>query len=94
MTDFSSALSVSASDADGDDASLIYQWSVLTKPGGAADPVFSPNGGNSAASSTVTFQQAGIYDLRVTVSDADGLSASSDVTVTVEQTAASVEIAP
>src|SRR6185436_16304095 len=55
---------------------------------------FSPNGTNGAKSSTTTFTQAGSYTLRVTVTDAGGLTATDDVPVTVDQTATAVTVAP
>lgn len=77
-----STLSVVAAD-DGGAANLSYSWSIVSKPGGVADPTFTPNNTNGASTTQATFTSAGIYTLRVTVSDAQRLSVSSNVTVQV-----------
>jgi hypothetical protein len=81
----------------GDDAgesSLIYTWSLVSKPGGAADPKFSSNGTNGAKSITAQFFKAGDYVFRCTITDAVGGSVSGDVTVTVQQTASALRMNP
>jgi hypothetical protein len=66
---------------------LTYTWSTQAKPAGAADVVFSANGTNAAKSATATFNRTGNYTLRLTITDRDGGSVTSDVTVTVNPTA-------
>ncbi len=70
-------VSVTASDPDGD--TLTYAWRQVAGQGAAtfATP--------AAAQSLVTFNAAGIYGLRVTVSDGRGGIVSSDVAVTVNR---------
>ena len=60
-------------------AALTYTWSVVS---GAGAVTFLPNGTTASANSTATFSAAGVYVLRVTVSDS-ALSVTSDVTVNV-----------
>ena len=76
------ALSVLGADDKGE-TSLIYTWSVVSKPSGAADPVFSVNGTNAAKNTVATFSTTGSYQFQVTVTDAGLLSATSLVTVNV-----------
>jgi len=66
---------VEASDPDGDP--LTYAWAQQS--GGGTASVATP----AAADSGVTFSAAGGYVLRVTVSDDQGGSVTSDVSVTV-----------
>src|SRR5262249_18677920 len=65
---------------DGGEANLTYSWSEMSGP---ASVSFSTNGTNSAKNDTVTFFQAGAYVFRATITDAGGLSITSDVSVTV-----------
>jgi hypothetical protein len=82
-------LSVLGAD-DGGEAGLIYDWSVLSKPTAALDPTFSFDGTNAAKTAVATFAQAGSYSFRVTLRDAEGLAAVSEVTVHVAQTVSSI----
>jgi hypothetical protein len=85
------ALSAVGSDPAGA-VSLTYSWSAV---GNLASGVsFSANGTNAAKNTTVTFPAAGMYDIRVVATDASGLSAISDTTVTVVQTLTSIAITP
>jgi hypothetical protein len=93
VTGTSTALSVLGAD-DGVEANLTYSWSVTAKPAGAQSPSFSVNGSNSAQNTTATFNQAGTYVLDATITDAGGLSTTSSVTVTVDQTLTSVVVSP
>src|SRR5262249_50225172 len=77
-------------DATGE-ANLTYTWSVISGPGGAT---FSVNGSNAAKNTTATFTQAGSYTFEATIRNAGGLSTTSDVTVTVNQTFASILVSP
>ncbi|WP_439630395.1 C2 family cysteine protease [Gemmata sp.] len=89
----STALSALGAD-DGGEAALRYTWSVAARPSGAADPTFAANGTNGAKATTVTFSKAGSYTLRLTVTDAQGLSATRDVAATVAQTVTQVAVTP
>ena len=77
------ALSVRGAD-DGGEAALTYTWSVVAGPA-AASPTFPLNGTHAAGDLTATFDQAGSYTLRATVTDPFGATATSDVAVTVGQ---------
>lgn len=90
VTGTQAALAATAYDDLGE-AALVYTWSTVTAPGAVS---FSPNGTNAAKASTATFTAPGTYVLRVTATDAGGLSASRDLTVTVVSTAAAVEVQP
>jgi hypothetical protein len=85
------ALSVLGSD-DGGEAGLTYTWATLSAPPGSS-PAFSVNGTNAAKDATVTFDRAGSYTFRVTISDG-GQSVTSQVTVSVVQTFTSIAVAP
>jgi glucose/arabinose dehydrogenase len=86
------ALSALGSD-DAGESNLNYTWSAVTKPAGAADPLFSINGTNAAKNSVATFAKAGVYQLRVRMSDGSRF-VDSTVSVTVTQTLASVTVSP
>lgn len=75
-------------------AALTYTWSVLSEPSSAAGPTFSLNGTNAAQNTTVTFHQAGNYTFQVTVTNIYGQSVSSDVNVSVVQTASGISLTP
>jgi hypothetical protein len=88
----STALTVSAND-DAGESGLIYTWSYTG--GSPGSPVtFSQNTTNAAKSTTATFTAAGVYTFTVTVQDPEGLSTTSSVNVTVEQTPTSLTVAP
>jgi autotransporter-associated beta strand protein len=89
----STALSVLGADAGGE-SGLTYSWTVLSKPAGALNPTFSLNGTNSAKNTTATFFQAGSYSFNVTITDAGGLSTTSSVNVTVNESLTSIVVAP
>ena len=86
-------LSVLGAD-DAGEANLTYTWAITNKPSGAADPTFSTNGTNAAKNSTATFNRAGAYTFQVTIRDAAGLTTTSNVTVTVNQTLTSIALTP
>jgi len=84
-------LSVVSAD-DGGASALTYTWvSIGTPP---AVVVFAPNGNNAAKSSTATFAKAGDYQFQVTVRDSSGLTTTSSVVVTVNQTPTSIAVSP
>ena len=93
VTGTTTNLSVQGTDASGT-SSLIYTWSVVSAPGGAAAPTFSANGSGAAQNTTATFFQAGSYTFQVTLTDPAGLTATSSVAVTVNQTLTSVSVTP
>src|SRR5262249_49490180 len=90
ITGTTTSLSVLGAD-DGGEANLRYTWSELSGPAAIA---FSTNGTNAARNTSATFTQAGNYTFRVTVTDAGGLSTTSDVSATVTQTLTSISVAP
>ena len=85
VTGVTGALAATASD-DAGEPGLTYVWTVVSKPPYADAPSFTPNGANAAKTSTVTFSLAGNYTLRVTATDAGGMMASRDLSLTVNQT--------
>jgi hypothetical protein len=92
ITGTSAQLSVLGSD-DAGEAALTYTWSAI---GGSFErPVsFSENGTNAAKNTTVNVLVAGDYTFEVTVRDAQGLTTTSSVDVSVTQTAASLIVTP
>jgi hypothetical protein len=93
VTGKTTTLSVLGAD-DGGEANLTYTWTVTSKPAGAADPTFSVNGSNAAKNTVATFSRAGSYTFLVTITDAGGLSATSTVSVTVQQTLTTIQVTP
>jgi regulation of enolase protein 1 (concanavalin A-like superfamily) len=68
---------------DAGEANLLYTWSVVSKPSGAADPIFTANGTNSAKNTFARFTQSGPYTIKVAVTDQSGLSSENNLTVNV-----------
>jgi hypothetical protein len=93
VTGTTANLSVQASE-NGSSAGLNFTWSVTAAPSGATTPTFSINGTNAAKNTTVTFFAAGSYTLLATVTDANALTATSSVDVTVNQTVTSATVTP
>ena len=91
VTGTSTALSVSAIDSAGAGA-LIYTWSTISPS--TAGVVFSVNGTSGAQDTTATFSRAGTYTFKVIASDLSGHTATSEVTVTVDQTLTSIKVSP
>ena len=54
----------------------------------------SLNGSNAAKNTRATFTAAGTYSFTVTVTDAQGLTATNSADVTVDPTAASINVTP
>jgi hypothetical protein len=75
-------------------STLTYSWSVTSAPAGVAAPTFSANGTNASQNSTATFHGAGSYTFQATITDPAGLTATSSVTVSVNQTLTSVAVTP
>ena len=57
-------------------------------------PDFSANGTNAAKNSTATFHKAGPYTFQVMVTNSGGLSTTSSVNVTVNQTLTGIAVSP
>ena len=91
VTAKTAALSVLGAD-DGGEANLTYSWATTGTPPAAV--TFSANGTNAAKATTATFAAAGAYALQVTVKDQGGLTTTSTLTVTVNQTLTSIVLAP
>lgn len=79
---------------DGGDSAITYQWSTVSAPTGGSATFEITAAANAAQSSSVTFNRAGVYRLRVTARDTQNASATSDVYVTVEQVASGFAITP
>jgi hypothetical protein len=92
VTGTSTSLSVLGAD-DAGEANLSYTWAATTLPSGAKTPTFSVNGTNAAKNTTATFSKVGKYTFKVTIADAGGLTATSTVSVTVNQ-AATITVSP
>lgn len=75
---------------DGGEANLSYTWTAS----GPASVTFNANGSNAAKNTTATFHAAGTYHFLVTVTDSSGLSATSAVNVTVNQTRTRIVVTP
>ncbi|RYZ09217.1 MAG: DNRLRE domain-containing protein [Myxococcales bacterium] len=78
---------------DQGEVNLSYTWQTL---GTAPGPVqyTSGNGNNLVKDTFAHFSAAGTYHFRVTIADTQGLSTTSDVTVTVQQILRSVTVEP
>lgn len=89
VTGTTTALSVLGAD-DGGESALTYTWSAT----GPAPVTFSASGTNAAKNTTATFTQAGAYTFQVVIAGAQNLTAASQVSVTVNQTAMTVIVSP
>ncbi|MGH7176082.1 MAG: carboxypeptidase regulatory-like domain-containing protein, partial [Tepidisphaeraceae bacterium] len=85
---FTTLLGTLAADNQGE-SGLRYDWSVIASPSGA-NVSFEIDNSNTAKSTFATLSATGSYLLRVTVFDQLGASSSSDLTVTIDQTAPTV----
>ncbi len=93
VTGTTTGLSALGNDAAGQ-SGLTYTWAVISHPAGATTQGFSVNGTNAAQNTTATFYQAGGYTFQATITDTWGLSVTSTVAVTVNQTATSITVSP
>jgi hypothetical protein len=91
VTGTTTQLSVLGADVAGQ-SGLTYTWSLLGNPPAAVS--FSDNGDNSAQNTTATFTKTGTYNFLATISDASGLTTTSSVSVTVNQTPTTVAVSP
>ena len=89
VTGVTAVVTATASD-DAGEPGLAYVWTAVSEPPYVDDPSFTPNGANTARTSTITFSQAGNYTVRVTATDAGGMMASRDLSFTVNQTPSSL----
>ncbi len=90
VTGTTTTLNAQATDVGGA-GDLTYEWSVVSAPQNASASFDD----ETAVSPNVTFTAAGPYEFSVTVTDADGVSTTSDtVQVTVQQTLASIAVTP
>jgi len=87
------SLWVLGSDDQGD-GNLMYGWSAVSAPIGAADPVFEINDLHAASRDSVRLFHAGVYVFRATVTNSFGLTASSLVSVRAVQTFSRIELSP
>jgi hypothetical protein len=91
ITGATTALTVLGAD-DAGEPNLKYEWSTTGTP--PATVSFSDNNTNAAKATTATFIKAGIYYIRATITDVQGLYIRSDVTVTVSQTLTTITVTP
>ncbi len=91
VTGTTTALSALGAD-DGGESNLTYTWATTGTPPAAV--TFSANGNNAAKNATATFTKAGSYSFQVTITDAGGLTATSSVGVTVNQTLSNITVSP
>ena len=94
VTGTTASLSVLGADVDTGEGSLKYNWQATTIPSGAAAPTLSANGSNAAKNTTATFSVAGNYAFTVTITDPSGLTGTSSVAVTVNQTPTTLAVSP
>jgi hypothetical protein len=87
------SLTVTGGDNAGE-STLVYTWAATSVPAGAPSPTLTTNGTNAAKNDIATFFQAGTYSFTVTISNPGGLSITSSVGVTVNQTISSIVINP
>ncbi len=76
---------------DGGEGNLSYSWQTTSTPLGA-QVRFLKNFSNQAKENNLTFDRAGTYAIRVTISDATGLRTTSDLQFNVVPTAKSFSI--
>ena len=90
-TSTTASLSVLGADSDGGgESNLTYTWSAT----GPTAVSYSANATNAAKNTTATFTKAGSYQFTVTITDQGGLSTTSSVSVTVNQTLTSIAVGP
>ena len=87
-------LSVLGAD-DAGEAALSYTWAATDLNGNAVTGLsFSANGSNGAKNTTATFTKSGTYIFTVTITDAGGKTAQSNILVSVNQTLSSIAVTP
>ncbi len=95
VTSTSTNLSVLGADANGE-ANLTYAWATTGSPPAPVSISVSGgiNGTNAAKNATANFANAGSYSFKVTITNAGGLSVTSTVDVTVNQTYTGMSVSP
>ncbi|HZK82794.1 MAG TPA: hypothetical protein VFC46_17055, partial [Humisphaera sp.] len=93
VTGVSANLSVLGA-GNGGKPNLTYTWTTASAPANTPLPSFSINGTSVAKATSATFYSAGTYNFVVFVTDSGGLSTSSAVSVTVNQTESKLQISP
>jgi uncharacterized repeat protein (TIGR03803 family) len=81
-------------DGSSGETGLTYRWAVVAAPAGAASPTYSINKSNAAQRVVATFHKDGYYRFRCTISDGQGHTLATDVSVDVKQQATSLRITP
>jgi hypothetical protein len=75
------------------ETALLYAWQVVSAPS-SATPSFSTNGSNTAKKTKVTFNRAGTYIFEVTITDPNGLTATSFLNLKVNPTLSAIDVTP
>ena len=91
VTGTTDGLHVMATEPGLDTSTLSYTWAQL---GGPESVAFSANGTNASADTVATFSAAGTYNFQVTIAGQNGLTATSDVSVTVVPTLTNLIVMP
>jgi hypothetical protein len=81
-------------DDDAGESALTYTWELTSFPINSTTTLADGNSTNAAKTLQVTFTRAGDYTFKVTVQDADGLTTSSTVNITVDQVLTQVTVTP
>jgi hypothetical protein len=89
-----STANLSVQGSDEGSGALTYTWSSSSTPANAPPVTFSVNGTNLADNTTAQFYQAGSYLLTAKITDPSGYSATSSVTVVVNQTPTTLFVLP
>jgi regulation of enolase protein 1 (concanavalin A-like superfamily) len=92
VTGTTTNLTVLGADSDGGESNLTYTWTLVGSVLG--NVTFNRNGTNAAKNATATFTKAGSYNFKVTIMDTGGLSVTSSVSATVNQTFTSIALSP
>ena len=87
------SLSALGADVDAPPATLTYTWTTTGTPP-APVSFSSVNGTNAGQNTTATFGAAGTYGFLVTITGPAGLSVTSSVNLTVDQTLTSIAVDP
>ncbi len=90
VTGKTASLTVLGADNAGE-STLKYQWQLAETPTGGTVS-FVANKSNAAKNNILTFNKPGLYEVSVTILDAQGLSAKTSLQFNVEQTLTSIEV--
>jgi hypothetical protein len=93
VTGDSTELTVGVDVPGDDDSNLTFDWIVVSAPEGASNPMLSDNDSATADDITAQFWMAGDYTFEV-IADNGASIATSEVSLTVEQTATSLMVTP